>query len=261
MKGVFMKKFFVCLLAFTLSIGLLTACGGDDGSDSQADQTGQLVVGTNAEFPPFEYIGDDGQPDGFDIALIKAIGAKIGREVVIENLEFDSLVASIGTKIDVAIAGMTVTDERKEFVDFSTPYYEAVQFVIVPSGSSIASMADLEGKNIGVQLGTTGDFIVQDDIAGATAVQFKKAVDAVNDLVNGRLDCVIIDKNPALVFEERFEGQVAALDGAQFDFEPEYYAIAMPKGDGAFATQINNALQALIADGTFDRLVQQYIEE
>jgi polar amino acid transport system substrate-binding protein len=258
-----MKKTLACFLALALSASLLMACssGSEQGSSGQADRTDPLVVGTNAEFPPFEYIGDDGQPDGFDIALIKAIGAKLGREVVIENLEFDSLVASIGTKIDVAIAGMTVTAERSEFVDFSTPYYEAVQFVIVPSGSTIATMADLEGKNIGVQLGTTGDYYVQDDIAGATPVQFKKAVDAVNDLINGRVDCVIIDKNPALVFAERFAGQVVALDGAQFDFEPEYYAIAMPKGDAAFTAQINTALQDLIADGTFDRLVQQYIEE
>jgi polar amino acid transport system substrate-binding protein len=122
-------------------------------------------------------------------------------------------------------------------------------------------MADLDGKNIGVQLGTTGDYIVQDDIEGATPVQFKKAVDAVNDLINGRVDCVIIDKNPALVFAERFSGQVVALDGGQFDFEPEFYAIALPKDDEEFVLKINTALNEVISDGTFDRLVQQYIEE
>lgn len=219
-----------------------------------------LVVGTNAEFPPFEYVGDDGEPDGFDMALIKAIADKAGMDVQIENMEFASLVSSIGTKIDVAVAGMTVTDERKEAVDFSDPYYEAVQYVIVPEGSDIAAAADLEGKNIGVQLGTTGDFIAE-EIADANVSSYNKAVDAVNDLINGKVDAVIIDKNPALIFEEKFTGQVVAIDGADFDFEPEEYAIALPKGDTELADKINNALAELKSDGTFDKLVSQYIEE
>ncbi len=107
-----------------------------DGEDPLAD--GVLTVGTNAEFPPFEYVGDDGEPDGFDIALIKAIGEKLGVDVEVENMEFDSLVASIGSKIDVAIAGMTVTDERKNMVDFSDSYYQAVQYVLVPKETDIA---------------------------------------------------------------------------------------------------------------------------
>ena len=210
---------------------------------------GVLNVGTNAEFPPFEFVGDDGEPDGFDMALIKAIGEKIGVEVQVENMEFDSLVASIGNKIDVAIAGMTITEERKNMVDFSDEYYEAVQYIIVPSDSEIASAADLEGKNIGVQLGTTGDFIVE-DIKDATAAQYNKAVDAVNDLRNGRVDAVIIDKNPAQVFGEQFKDEVKLYDGEspEFGFEKEYYA-----------KMINDALAELKADGTFDELVSQYI--
>lgn len=221
---------------------------------------GVLNVGTNAEFPPFEFVGDDGEPDGFDMALIKAIGEKIGVEVQVENMEFDSLVASIGNKIDVAIAGMTITDERKNMVDFSDEYYEAVQYIIVPSDSEIASAADLEGKNIGVQLGTTGDFIVE-DIKDATAAQYNKAVDAVNDLRNGRVDAVIIDKNPAQVFGEQFKDEVKLFDGEspEFGFEKEYYAIALPKGDEELAKSINDALAELKADGTFDELVSQYI--
>lgn len=227
------------------------------GSEALAD--GILTVGTNAEFPPFEYVDDNGEPDGFDVALIKAIGEKLGVSVEVENMEFDSLVSSIGNKIDVAIAGMTVTDERKKSVDFSDSYYDAVQYVIVPEGSEIATFDDLAGKAIGVQLGTTGDFIASDDVDGASVSQYNKAVDAVNDLINGRVDCVIIDKNPALVFEEKFAGQVKAIDGAQFDFEVENYAIALPKGDTALADQINQALDELKADGTFDKLVEEYI--
>lgn len=236
-----------------------TTTGTDDALEVATLQEGVLIVGTNAEFPPFEYMGDDGQPDGFDMALIKAIGEKLGVEVEIQNMEFASLVASIGNKIDVAIAGMTVTEERKEAVDFSNSYYDAVQYVVVAADSAIATAADLEGISIGVQLGTTGNFIA-DAIAGATVQSYNKAVDAVNDLINGRVDAVIIDKNPAEVFVEKFDGQIKAIDGADFEFEVEEYAIALPKGS-ALVNQVNAALEELIADGTFDALVAQYIEE
>lgn len=292
-----MKKFLALLLAAVMTMSLLTACGSSEEAQADVAETteaadtteeaapaedtteeaapaeettaeaatsealadGVLTVGTNAEFPPFEYVGDDGEADGFDIALIKAIGEKLGVEVQVENMEFASLVTSIGSKIDVAIAGMTVTDERKESVDFSDSYYEAVQYVVLPEGSEIATADDLVGKTIGVQLGTTGDFIAS-DIADTTVSQYNKAVDAVNDLINGKVDCVIIDKNPALVFESKFEGQVTAVDGAQFGFEAEEYAIAMPKGDSALVEQVNAALAEIKADGTFDQLVATYIE-
>ncbi len=231
------------------------------GEISQVLEDGKLTVGTNAEFPPFEFVDDNGEPDGFDVALIKAIGEKLGVEVEIENMEFAALVSSIGNKIDVAIAGMTITDERKESADFSDPYYDALQYVILPEGSEIATFDDLAGKTIGVQLGTTGDFIASDDVDGAEVKQYNKGVDAVNDLLNGRLDCVIIDKNPALVFADKFEGQLTAVDGEQFGFGVENYAIAMPKGDTALAAQINGALKELKEDGTFDELVKKYIEE
>lgn len=229
------------------------------GTEATTIEEGILIVGTNAEFPPFEYVGSDGEPDGFDVALIKAIGEELGMEVKVENMEFASLVAAIGSKIDVSIAGMTVTEERKEAVDFSDSYYEAVQYVIVAADSTIASAADLENKNIGVQLGTTGNFIA-DEIAGANVMAYNKAVDAVNDLINGRVDAVIIDKNPAEVFAGKFEGKIVAIDGAQFEFEVEDYAIAIPKGS-PLVEMINQALEELKADGTFDALVAQYIEE
>lgn len=274
-----MKKFLALLLAAVMAMSLLTACGSSkttettettesaEAENTEATETvsealvdGVLTVGTNAEFPPFEYVADNGEPDGFDIALIKAIGEKLGVEVKVENMEFASLVSSIGSKVDVSIAGMTVTDERKESVDFSDSYYEAVQYVILPADSEIATADDLVGTTIGVQLGTTGDFIASDDIADTTVQQYNKAVDAVNDLINGRVDCVIVDKNPALVFESKFEGQVKAVDGAEFGFGTEEYAIALPKGDTALADAINAALGEIKADGTFDELVKTYIE-
>lgn len=277
------------LLATVMCTAMLTGCGSDSAANESsqasessvaetaaatteaatteaaateaADKTegGVLVFGTNAEFPPFEYVGDDGEPDGFDVALIKAVGEKLGREVQVENMEFDSLVSSIGNRIDGAIAGMTVTEERKAEVDFSDPYYEAVQYVIVTADSQIATADDLKNKTIGCQLGTTGMFLAE-DIEGVTAQTYNRAVDAVNDLVNGRVDAVIIDKNPAEVFNTKFEGKVKIMDGANFGFETEEYAIALPKGSDLVG-QVNQALADLKADGTFDALVAQYIGE
>lgn len=275
-----MKKAIAMLLATVMCTAMLTGCGSDSAANESsqasessvaattteaateaADKTegGVLVFGTNAEFPPFEYVGDDGEPDGFDVALIKAVGEKLGMEVQVENMEFDSLVSSIGNRIDGAIAGMTVTAERKEQVDFSDPYYEAVQYVIVAADSELATADDLKNKTIGCQLGTTGMFLAE-DIEGATAQTYNRAIDAVNDLVNGRVDAVIVDKNPAEVFNTKFEGKVKIIDGADFGFEAEEYAIALPKGS-ELVEQINQALADVKADGTFDALVAEYIGE
>ncbi|MCR5502648.1 MAG: basic amino acid ABC transporter substrate-binding protein [Lachnospiraceae bacterium] len=276
-----MKKLLAMVLTGAMTLSLLAGCGGakeaadasantaSDSASSSSDSAasasaaiadGVLTVGTNAEFPPFEYVGDDGQPDGFDIALIKAIGEKMGVKVEVQNMEFDSLIASIGNKIDVAIAGMTVTDERKLSVDFSDSYYDALQYVVVPKGSDIKTADDLKGRKIGVQLGTTGMFIAEDEIENSDVSSYNKAVDAVNDLVNGKVDLVIIDKNPALVFAGKYPDDVEALDGSQFGFGVENYAIALPKGDADLLGAINSALGELKKDGTFDRLVSEYIE-
>ncbi len=260
-----MKKVISLILTGVLAASLLAGCGSSKSGasngkvDSAALADGVLTVGTNAEFPPFEYVGDDGQPDGFDMALIKAIGEKLGVEVVVENMEFDSLVSSIGSKTDVAIAGMTVTEERQQSVDFSEPYYNAVQHVLIPSDSNIATYDDLVGKVIGCQLGTTGDFIIE-EIEGATDQQYNKAVDAVNDLVNGRLDAVIVDSNPAGVFAANFPDKVKDLNGEDFGFGVEEYAIALPKGDTELKEAIDVAITTLKEDGTFDKLVDQYME-
>lgn len=247
-----MKKLFTTLLASVMCIAALTACGNKGTKDV-------LVVGTNAAFPPFEYVGDDGQPDGFDIALIKAIGEKLGMEIEVQDMEFESLVTAIGSKIDAAIAGMTIDEERLKSVDFSEPYYDAIQYVIVLKDSEIKGADDLKNKTIGVQLATTGNNIA-DEIEGATVKSYNKGVDAVNDLINGRVDCVIIDKNPAMVFTEKFADKLTAIDGAEFDFETEQYAIALPKGSD-MVEKVNQALADLKEDGTFDALVAQYIEE
>ncbi|WP_024867151.1 basic amino acid ABC transporter substrate-binding protein [Butyrivibrio sp. FCS014] len=254
------KKLMAVIMSVIMTGSMLAGCGSAAGGAAEGGAKETLTVGTNAAFPPFEYVGDDGKPDGFDMALIKAVGDKIGMEVQIQDMEFDSLVSSIGGKIDVAIAGMTVTEERQKTVDFSDSYYEAVQAVIVPKGSSVASADDLKNLKIGVQLGTTGEFIA-DEIEGVEVSAYNKAVDAVNDLINGRVDCVIVDKNPAEVFGAQFSDKVDVLSGTDFDFEPEFYAIALPKGNTELADKINGALKELKEDGTYDKLVKQYIEE
>lgn len=247
-----MKKLFAVLLSTVMCIAALTACGNKGTKDV-------LVVGTNAAFPPFEYVGDDGKPDGFDIALIKAIGEKLGMEIEVQDMEFESLVTAIGSKIDAAIAGMTIDEERLKSVDFSDPYYDAIQYVIVLKDSEIKGADDLKNKTIGVQLATTGNNIA-DEIEGAVVKSYNKGVDAVNDLINGRVDCVIIDKNPAMVFTGKFADKLVAIDGAEFEFEVEQYAIALPKGSD-MVEKVNQALADLKEDGTFDALVAQYIEE
>jgi len=197
MEGI-MKKFLAMMTAVVLCMTALAACCSDETSANAGSQTGDrpvLVVVTNAEFPPFEYVGDDGEPDGFDVALIKAVADKMGMDVQMENMEFGSLVSSIGTKIDAAIAGMSITEERLLEVDFSDEYYEAVQYIVVPAGSDIQAAADLEGKTIGVQLGTTGANIA-DEVSGADVKTYNKALEvlgAVDTAVFGRLFRLVQD--------------------------------------------------------------------
>ncbi|MDD3766129.1 MAG: basic amino acid ABC transporter substrate-binding protein [Eubacteriales bacterium] len=225
-----------------------------------------IVMGTNAEFPPFEYVGDDGEVDGFDVALVKEIGKKIGAEVKIENMEFKSLIFSLANgKVDLVAAGMTVTDERKKEVDFSETYFVAKQKIIVKEGSDIKTLEDLRGKAVGVQEGTTGDLSVSkeeyaddpDHFSHEVTVQrFKKGVDAVMDLVNGRVDAVVIDSNPAAEYVQNNEGLVALESG----LEEEEYAIAVKKGNSELLEKINTALSELKEDGTYDKLVEKYLQ-
>ncbi|HBI64956.1 MAG TPA: hypothetical protein DDX51_07595, partial [Clostridiales bacterium] len=235
---------------------------------AKAPETGEkqvVHVGTNAEFPPFEYMNDNGEPDGFDMAVIKAIGEASGFEVEITNMEFKSLVASLATgSLDAVIAGMTVTPDRQQTVDFSDSYYTATQCIVVKNDSTIKSLADLNGKKIGVQEGTTGDLLStpgeDNDVITdpKTEVQrFKKGTDAVVALNNGGVDAVVIDKNPAENFVANNKGKLKMIED---DTSTEEYAIAVRKGDTELLGKINEGLQTIRDNGTFDKLVAQYIE-
>lgn len=262
-------KLLALTMVFVLLLTAFAGCKKEDAKETTGGTTEAavaespvlnkdvIVVGTNPEFPPFEYMLDDGvTPDGFDMALIKEIGKKLGKEIKIETMDFDSLLAAIGNKIDMVIAGLTVNEERLKEVDFTDSYFTAVQsFIVLEGDDAVKTAADLKGKKIGVQLGTTGD-IIATDIEGAKVERYKKAITAVLDLVNKRVDVVLIDSATAEALSKANKG-TKVIKG---DFDPEHYAIAMPKGDTALKEAINEALAEIKADGTFDKLVKQYIE-
>jgi polar amino acid transport system substrate-binding protein len=222
-----------------------------------------LVMGTNAAFPPYEFIGDNGEVTGIDVEIAAAICAEMGYELVVRDMEFDSIISDVQyDKIDFGMAGLTVTEERMQFVNFSESYATGIQAIIVKEGSSITCADDLfaEGANhtIGVQLTTTGDLYATWDIEDeglGTVDRYNKGADAVMALKSGKVDCVIIDNEPAKAF-------VAENDGLKIldtEYAVEDYAIAMNKGNEELYEQVNAALEELIKDGTVQKILDKYI--
>lgn len=279
------------LLAMTMMASTLAGCGGSAGTDTAKDtaaapQTQEaqeaeseagtqssapeadgapeagdtLIFGTNAEFPPFEFVTSSGvidQYDGIDMAIAKQIAEENGMTAVIENMEFDSLLVALQNgQIDAAIAGMTVTDERKEKADFSTPYYTATQVMIVKEDSEIASAADMADKKICVIQGYTGEICVKD--LGYPYEAFKKGTDAIMELVNGKCDVVVLDSATAQKYVSDNEGLKIVEDAAAF--ESEEYAIAVKKGNTELLDKINKAIEAKLSDGTIAELGAQYTD-
>ena len=222
-----------------------------------------LKMGTNASFPPYEYYDDEtGEIVGIDAEVAAAICAKLGCELEIVDMDFDAIIPAVTTgKIDFGMAGMTVTEERMQSVDFTTSYATGIQVVIVKEDSEITSVDDLfaEGANhkIGVQQGTTGDIYCSGDIEEAglgTIERYKNGTDAVLALTSGKVDCVVIDNQPALKYVEANEG-LKILDT---EYAVEDYAIALAK-DSELTEKINAALEELIADGTVQAIIDKYI--
>ena len=222
-----------------------------------------LKMGTNASFPPYEYYDDEtGEIVGIDAEVADAICAKLGCVCDIVDMDFDAIIPAVTTgKIDFGMAGMTVTEERMQSVDFTTSYATGIQVVIVKEDSEITSVDDLfaEGANhkIGVQQGTTGDLYCSWDIEdeGLGSVErFKNGTDAVLALTSGKVDCVVIDNEPA-------KNYIAANEGLKIldtEYAVEDYAIALAK-DSELTEQINAALEELIADGTVQAIIDKYI--
>jgi arginine/lysine/histidine transporter system substrate-binding protein len=216
----------------------------------------ELVMATNAEFPPYEYI-DGSDYRGIDVEIAQAIADDLGKKLVIEDMAFDSIVSAVQSgKADIGLTGMTVNEERLKNVDFSDTYTTATQVIIVKKGSDIKSKDDLEGKLIGVQLGTTGD-IYADDVKDATVERYNKGFEAVQALSQGKVDAVIIDNEPAKVFVSQNED----IEILEEEFVVEDYAIAIKKGNDDLLKQINESLNKLKESGDLQKIIDKYITE
>lgn len=251
-----MKKQFrkIALALSTVVIALAFAgCGAQEN-----DAAEKIVFGTNAEFPPFEFVtteGVIGEFDGIDIAIADLIAKDNGMTAEISNMEFDSLLIALENgQIDAVIAGMTVTEERAQKVNFSTPYYQATQVMIVKEGSDIAKASDMADKTIAVIQGYTGETCVNE--MGYKYTSFKKGTDAIMELVNGKADVVVIDSATATKYVSDNEGLVIVEDTEAFGSEE--YAIAVAKDNTELLDKINASIDELIANGTVGELSDKY---
>lgn len=217
---------------------------------------GKLIMLTNAAFPPFEYLGADNQVAGVDADIAAEIAKEIGVELEIVDMDFDGITMAVSSgQGDLGVAGITANDERRLVVDFSINYVETSQLIAVREDSDIQSPDDLVGKNIGVQLGTTGD-IFASDVEGANISRFKTGPDAGLALANGQIDCVVIDAMPAEKIVEANTG----LKLLEEPFTEEQYAIAMAKDSEDLKEVVDRVLQRMLDDGTIDSLIAEHME-
>ena len=271
-----MKKFFALMLALVMSLSLV-ACGSDkpaaggDGSAASGSgsastlttvQDGKLTMSTNAQFPPYEMVADDGSFEGIDVEVAQAIANKLGLELVVDDMDFDAALLAVQQgKSDIVMAGVTVNEERAQVMDFTTSYANGVQVVIVPEDSDIQSVDDLANdKMIGTQRGTTGYIYCSDtpDNGGygeEHVTAYDDGATAVQALVNGQVDAVVIDNAPAQEYVKANPG-LKILDT---EFANEDYAIGVAKGNTALLDAVNGALAELQADGTLQSIVDKYI--
>ena len=242
-----------------------SAAGSGDASLTTAVD-GVLSMATEATFPPYEYYDGD-TIVGIDVEIAQAIADKLGLKLEVTDIAFDSIIPGVQTgKYDIGLAGMTVTDERLEQVNFTDSYATGIQVVIVGPNSSITSVDDLfaEGAShvVGTQTGTTGFIYATSDIqdAGLGEVKsFAKTTDAVEALKNGQVDCVILDNQPAqALVAANADAGLSILDT---EYAVEDYAAAVSKDNAALTEAINGALKELIADGTVQTILDKYISE
>lgn len=249
-----MKKILSLVLIMSLMAVLFTACGKKSDSSLTVND-GVLTMATNAAFPPYEYY-EGSEIVGIDAEIAQAIADKLGLTLKIEDMEFDSIVTAVQSgKADIGLAGMTVTEDRLKTINFSDSYATGIQVIIVPEGSDIASVDDLAGKKIGVQLATTGDIYATDDFGSENVEQYNKGADAVMALLNGKIDAVIIDNEPAKSFVAVNEG----LKIVDTEYVVEDYAACINKDNTELLEAVNTALAELTADGTIQAILDKYI--
>lgn len=262
-----MKKFLAIALAAIL-VFALAACAGNKASDGNAtngnatagnatsgDAKGVLTLATNAEFPPYEYYEGD-KVVGIDVEIANLIAEKLGMELEVVDIAFESIITGVQTgKYDMGMAGLTVDPDRLQKVNFSTSYATGVQSVIVKDGGSIESIDDLEGKLIGVQTATTGDIYASDDYGDENVIKYDNGAAAVQALIAGKVDCVIIDNEPAKSYVAANEG----LKVLETSYAVEDYAICFAKENTELQNKVDTALKELIDNGSVKSIIDKYI--
>ena len=254
-----MKKFAAMLLAMTMVLALC-ACsnkGAQGGADFTTVEEGKLHMSTNAAFPPYEMTTDDGGFEGIDVEVAEAIAKKLGLELVVDDMAFTAALTAVQTgQSDIAMAGITVKPDRLEVMDFSDTYATGIQVIIVNEGSDIKTVDDLANAGmIGTQAGTTGYSYCSEDYGEDHVTAYDNGALAVTALVNGQVDAVVIDNEPAKSFVAQNPGLVI-LDT---EYANEDYAIGFAKGNDALKDAVNKAIAELKADGTFQNIVDKYI--
>ena len=274
-----MKKMIALILALVMALSLV-ACGGNNNTEDdtkdyasmsleelKAELTtvteGKLTMSTNATFPPYEMLADDGSFEGIDVEVAGAIAEKLGLELQIDDMSFDAALLAVqgdSPKADIVVAGVTVTEDRQLVMKSSDSYATGLPGVIVKEGSDIKSIDDLEGKKIGTQMGTTGYIYCSDTPENGgygeeNVIAYDSGITAVQALVNGQVDCVVIDNEPAQAYVKANAG-LSILDT---EFTNEDYAIGMNKGNACLLAAVNAAMAELKADGTFQKIVDKYI--
>ncbi len=258
-----MKKLIVFILSICLMAGLCAGCAGNNnnaGSDIPTLEKGKLIMSTNAAFPPYEMTDDNGSYVGIDVEIAGAIAKKLGLELQIDDMGFTAaLEAAQNGSSDIVMAGVTVNEDRLAVMDFSDSYATGIQVVIVKEDSDIKTLDDINGKTIGTQMGTTGYIYASDTPENGgygedAVVAYDNGITAVNALVNGQVDCVIIDNGPAQEFVKTNPG-LKILDT---EWLTENYAIGFAKGS-KLVEKVNAALSELIADGSVQKIIDKYI--
>lgn len=242
------KKMLAAVMALTMGMSMLTmtACGNSGKT---------LTMATNAQFPPYEYI-DGGEIVGIDAEIAAELAKRLDMELQIDDMDFNSIITAVQTgKADLGLAGMTKNEERLKNVNFSQSYSTGVQVIIVKEDSDIQTPDDLDGKMIGVQEATTGDIYCTDDYGQDHVQAYTTGTNAVEALVKDKVDCVVIDNEPAKKFVEANEG-LKILDT---EYVTEEYAIAISKDNEELLEKVDKALDDMKADGTLDKIIDKYI--
>ena len=281
-----MKKLIALSLALIMALGMFAACGNtaadDDAKGNTTEATteateatteategaiefetvkeGKLIMATNAYFQPYEYYDGD-KIIGIDAEIAEAIAKELGLELEISDMQFDSIITAVKEgSADFGLAGMTITEDRLLEVDFSISYASGVQSIIVKEGSPITTVDDLYAEGaaykVGVQLGTTGDIYCTDDFGSDLVTQYTNGNEAVNALLGGDVDCVIIDNEPAKAFVAANEG----LKILETSYADEDYAACFAQDNDALKEAVDAAILKLTEDGTIDAIIDKYIK-